>query len=828
MSEFLNHVMEFLGGLLDLVWMTVAVAIALMILLLYVRRRRRGAAAQNGSSKWNAFNDIDPDRLMRLWTLLNSRGKVGLAVAAAALLAGAQFFTTRRGLSNFIPWPVVAVMAAIGIQVILYLAAWLVAERSADKAYLRRKRREEAEGLCEAEDLRRAETAVKSSGSVWTVLMFCTGLWVSVFFSFDALFDHVYLPAQQLLNNLKVARSTIGSVFGSMGKKIEEDRNAALEALTASKPFQTWQGNLTTILDAAEKSKDVLQAAWTADNNRLQQELADARQKLQQKQEAVAKAKAGLAVQGDAPPAVAQVSPDATEEIKQLEQRAAELQNKITDLERQRDDTKAKLDVENAAGGSDGKGQRRRAGKGPVWRELRQNLTAVETELAVNRRSLKEVQDRLESLRRSGAAAEQAAQQAAVAAAAARGIQTSELKTAEEEIKDLGLKVSDAEARYQAFVGAGNTAAQAMTGVGDQVVNLRRELSTFTGTGDPATYTSLLNGCNALAGMIERQDSTKQLLGTATCDAAALGPQIAKLTAFQDALVKYGQTCRVDDAFNAMTTVKAMVDQARVCAGVSSLPFSRISYERDEIDRVEQENSPNTSHFERAIATLSRGDKLAWLALAIAFSIDFLVLIAAMLGARAADHVAPQSVLDSVSVSDYIDLTVRDDDPTHIRNQKRLLSLIRDDFEPLPDGAISAQPIIELFNVPADLRDALQPILTTYVSNGMAQIEARRPGVYVLSKTLVTKLSRDVGSHERKRRGTSSSVAGRRAAVGGSAGAENPLDPMEPASFAARRRQRQAARAAAAERIETPESAPRTESQSESWQDQFRPKRYVG
>src|SRR5207253_7391135 len=66
---------------------------------------------------------------------------------------------------------------------------------------------------------------------------------------------------------------------------------------------------------------------------------------------------------------------------------------------------------------------------------------------------------------------------------------------------------------------------------------------------------------------------TKQRLGTATCDATALAPRIAKLTAFEGAMTQYHTACRVDDAFNALSVVKAMVDRARVCAGVSTLPF---------------------------------------------------------------------------------------------------------------------------------------------------------------------------------------------------------------------------------------------------------------
>ncbi|NJL29584.1 MAG: hypothetical protein HC897_17700 [Thermoanaerobaculia bacterium] len=55
---------------------------------------------------------------------------------------------------------------------------------------------------------------------------------------------------------------------------------------------------------------------------------------------------------------------------------------------------------------------------------------------------------------------------------------------------------------------------------------------------------------------------------------------------------------------------------------------------RARLQRIAEENSPNTSHFERTVIWLMRGFPLAWIALAIAISIDLLVFISAVLGAR--------------------------------------------------------------------------------------------------------------------------------------------------------------------------------------------------
>src|SRR4029077_6452866 len=132
--------------------------------------------------------------------------------------------------------------------------------------------------------------------------------------------------------------------------------------------------------------------------------------------------------------------------------------------------------------------------------------------------SLEDVKRRLDSLQRAGAAAEEAARRATAATEADRSIKASELEKADAEIKDLTLKVKDAEGRYRAFVGDGDVAARAMTGVGDQVLALRQALDKFNRTGSPEAYNTVLTGCSALVEMLGRPGPTKTSLGNATCD----------------------------------------------------------------------------------------------------------------------------------------------------------------------------------------------------------------------------------------------------------------------------------------------------------------------
>src|SRR5262249_26784523 len=144
--------------------------------------------------------------------------------------------------------------------------------------------------------------------------------------------------------------------------------------------------------------------------------------------------------------AAVQPSTSSADEVQQLQQRRDELQRTVTDLERQRDELQVNLNEEDKAGGIDKqKGGRRPAGEGSNRHESYTTLTAVKAQLEERRRALEGVKRELQNLQQAGITAQKNAEAAAAAAAADRGVKAAQLEQAEAEIKDLTLKVKDAE-----------------------------------------------------------------------------------------------------------------------------------------------------------------------------------------------------------------------------------------------------------------------------------------------------------------------------------------------------------------------------------------------
>jgi hypothetical protein len=599
--------------------------------------------------------------------------------------------------------------------------------------------------------------AFRSAGR-WAPVMFLTGFFVSVFFSNDALFDYVYVKDQQDLNNIKVARSTVGAMFGTIEGKLREDRNAELQQLRDSDEWKTWQNGLSTILTAAEKSRDILQNSWNQQRTKLEFELAGLRKQEKDKVSEVATQKAKLDAGNGSPasaPAASDQGGDAGQ-LKVLQKREQDLLATISDLQQQKGNKEVDLANEDKTG-RQVNGQRSNPGRGPLWAALNVQLTEIKNTLATRETELKTLRQNIAVATKAQENQEKTAREALVNAKASRETAGANLDTAKRELSDLQRSVKEAEGRYDMFMGQAGAASSSTAGASDMVLNVRRALTTFTGSGSRESFKTIFDGCSALTDMLEREPQTKTLIGTASCDVSAFAQHIDRLASFDEALVKYRKDCQVDDSFNTLPLVKDMVDHARTCAGISTLPFARIKDERNDIDRLEQENSPTTSHFERTISTLRRGDTLAWLALAIAFSIDFLVLIAAMIGARAAisplvrdGHVASQADVEDLRISQNIDLKIYPNDPPMIRNQKTLLSVIDDDASPSSErgGAIGGS-IVDLRHLPPELVAGISALLQTYTAKRLAQSDRHRPGVYRIDSSLVMQMTRDVGLYER-------------------------------------------------------------------------------
>ena len=701
--------------------------------------------------------------LQSAWLDLNRHGKVAIAQLATILLTMASWYTTWNGIAYFTNNALVALLASLGIQITLYIGAWIVAESLAKRHHLRQLRRKLGDDWDEDSAEAQAHRVATAETPFWAFALFLGAFWVSVFFSYDALFDVVYTEDQRALNNILIARSEIGKSFSSIKYKMADMRERELKGLGASKEWEGFDKNLKLIAEIANSSRDAIQKAFLADRSKIEKELKEANDALQREVEVVNGLQAKIDVAATSPDAAQQFANDAGGQVEQLKRRQSDLQAEIADLERQRVEKKQALDVEEKAGGR-GLGTRRKQGRGPVWRTLNADYTEIMAKLSVAKSDLKSVES---DLARAKSALEQAL---------ASGKSLAEkLAIEKQNLEAARARVAEVQGRYQLLTGQSAEAAQQVNNVAAASFGLDGYKSGFLGSGSRAAYNALTERCGAILKVLENTPGTKEKVAGVNCSTSAFDPKAKRIQELDEALVGFAKECVVDDAFNRMNVVQ-LVSKGRYCAGLSTLQSTEIGDERNLIDKVEAENSEKTSHFVRDLATLRRGDYQSWLALAIAFFIDFLVFAAAMLGSRAqASQLVRDSVLspedaEALRISEHLDLHIYPDDPKEIRNQKILLALHGDGDSPL-----------DVARAKKEYRDEVSALIALYKRRKLIREE---DGKFVFDASLISYLTHNIGSHERswsvRRKGAvRDKTTGTPPLAGGDAGREEQEgDPM--------------------------------------------------
>lgn len=711
-----------------------------------------------------------PDLLLALDVVtdaLRGQTKVQFAIWAALLLTASSFVTTFIGIANFHFHWTVAFITALGVQLLVYISAWIFAEARAARMFLRRIANE-AEP--DSQIYRSAKTKAEGAGYFVGGLLLVFSISVSIFFSFDALFDAVYKPEQQLLTNMKVARSDIGSVFGELNERVEAERARIMKSLLASPGWATWRKNVDKILRTAEDARKTIADAVLREQSEAKLNLEQTQKDLKTKEELLNTLSGQIKLLESGGGSVPTAAPVSTDEdasrIQDLQKQRQDLQTEIDSLQKRADDYTAKMAEEDKSGGKNADGSRRNQGKGPVYRSLERERLAVQAQLDARKQQIGALNGRIRQVEDRIAKSNLSQVEAQQKALTAKGDLKTKLDAATREVEQARIVEATARARFERTYGrsaapAGEGTAAEPAQAADATLNTldsmqmvgqaRKAIDSFASNGTRTSYDDMMARCERILGLLAEDARMRSLVGDAGCESSELASAVARLSTLETATKDLEQRCRVDEAFNAMTTVKQMVDKARTCVGLSQLSYDDAKSQRDRIDTVEQENSPSTSHFERSLATLWRGDKLAWLAVFIAFFVDFGVFASAVMGASALEsalhgdgRVASSADLHAVDLSQFVTSTIHDDDPPSIRNQKTLLANLTVDET---EGRSRF-----VYDVKHEGERTDQVIrLNTYVARGLASGIPGRPGVFVVHDSFVQHVAESVGEYERDR-----------------------------------------------------------------------------
>ncbi len=600
-----------------------------------------------------------------------SNWQLGLLATTGLVLSLASGWTTWDGMRNFTGEPLLAGMITFGIQGVMLIVAWLIGESFATGMNTQSQRADSrlvnpvvqtwlgtgigvllfVAGMtlfmqwigaadvrqASAEDLQWSKTGDKflmfgvglllvalftlyaasdiikpyiqgsrviiRNSVLWVMFLACMA--TSVFFSFDSLFTSIFPQSERVRAAELRGQNQVAGIVADIEHTIAAKRGVEAGALFQTEAWTGYEKQIEGIAAAAAQSGGAIERY-------VNSQIEARRLAVKEQQERMASAQAGQA-------GLAGRKISLTEEKSRLATQRPELASefaaKKADVDAKAKDVDAKR-VEALAEdkGVEGTGKE---GRGPIYRQRMGELNLLQGAQKIAEERMKDAQKRLNAVE-------------------------TRLSTIDRELAtldgDLAKLKGEAETAEQRIALAEDTAKDDTGPKMDPTRVLpafERATAEFRAYPTVARLTQVQAMCGEIQGALSATPETKALLSGLDCDPKATAEAAGALFALQAGTKVFEQTCVGGDKLIANTSADALFGFARKCLADSGLPSKETDSLRTKINGIELARDDKAHRFVVTWNAFSDGNRLAYLALAIAIAIDALIFMSGLFGANA-------------------------------------------------------------------------------------------------------------------------------------------------------------------------------------------------
>ncbi len=587
-----------------------------------------------------------------------SNWRLALLGTTGLVLSLASGWTTWDGMRNFTNEPVLSFMITFGIQGVMLIVAWLIGESFATGMNTTGNAAVKGglagavifaallvfglslSGLINIEryialDFQFGDTAILVAGLLLiSAIVFASGaemfepymastrvivrnavLWfmflscmaTSVFFSFDSLFSTIF-PQQERERAAQLrAQNQVAGIIADIGQTISTQRLEEAQTL-----FRTGGG-----WDDYDKQLSAL-ASQAQDS---QKDIEDYfQQQREERNSAIAKQKNRKAAAEGQQAGLQSRKVQLTEELSRLQSRrpgiAAEVvdqQQVVREIERQLDEQRAVVLAEEK--GVEGSGK---VGRGAMWRAAKAEEEKIKAQLQVANERLRAPRERLAELDK----------RVATSKGELAGID-GELSLLQGEAQTAEQQIVASERSFSAEENADLIdPARILPAFERAKVEFRQEPTR-------EHLDALQSQCSQLLGGMLATTATKDLVRDIDCDPKQTVEAASVLFALNEGVERFGAMCSSGDKLEAQKSTDALFEFARTCLADSGLPSQQTDALRTKINLAELNRDDRAHRFVVTWNAFQDGNRLAYLALAIAIAIDALVFMSGLFGANA-------------------------------------------------------------------------------------------------------------------------------------------------------------------------------------------------
>lgn len=444
---------------------------------------------------------------------------------------------------------------------------------------------------------------VVKSAVLWVMFLACMA--TSVFFSFDSLFSAIFPQAERQRAAEIRSVNQVAGVVSDIGEMTDKRRIEQAQSLFTLPAWAAYEAELDKAMRLASEAPDKIREQMTRELEAQKSRIA----KLEEQKASAQSGQAGLVTRKQL-----LVDNLARLEVERPEaaQKFAEQKAVVSDAEKRIDEARAKILAEEK--GVEGSGK---VGRGQFYRAAKGDEEKIQSELQVARERLKGHETRLNTI--------------------VRGISTAKAELAQIDGSLANLR------------GEADTAAQMITmaqsGGRAEVIDrldpislaggLERDRQTFRQKPEQKTLSALQNDCLVLQGVSLKVASLRDGAAAIDCDPKQASEAAGRVFALNAGVENFATACAGGDKLADKKTTDELLAFGRKCLQDSGLPSKDTAEIAAKLSAIDLSRDDKAHRFVVTLNAFQDGNRLAYLALAIAIAIDSLVFMSGLFGANA-------------------------------------------------------------------------------------------------------------------------------------------------------------------------------------------------
>ncbi|MGQ0455542.1 MAG: hypothetical protein ACT4OU_00625 [Hyphomicrobium sp.] len=450
--------------------------------------------------------------------------------------------------------------------------------------------------------LQGARVIVRNS-MLWVMFLACMA--TSVFFSFDSFFTSIFPQSERVRAAELRAQNQVAGIVADIDQTIAARRVSEAESLFKTEAWDAYERQLDGVAGAAAAAEGAIERYV---NNQIEQR----RSAVREQQERMASAQSGQA-------GLATRKTSLTEEkgrlVGERPALAAEFAEKKADVSAKQKDADAKR-VEALAEdkGVEGTGKQ---GRGPMYRERMAEFSFLQGAVKVAEERMRDAQRRL--------------------------------STVETRLSQIDRELALIDGDLAKLKGEADTAEQRIA-IAEKTVEVdgaptidparllpafQQSVSEFRVEPTPEKLANVQRLCGDITGALSATPDTKASIAAFDCDPKSTADAAVPLFTLQAGAKTFSDACIGGKKLNAQNSADALFAFARRCLADSGLPSKDTDQLRAKINLIELSRDDKAHRFVVTWNAFEDGNRLAYLALAIAIGLDGLIFLSGLFGANA-------------------------------------------------------------------------------------------------------------------------------------------------------------------------------------------------